>query len=147
MATANRSKCIAEDYLSAYYSKLNEIKRLQRELNRIMLQCAPCNKLTAGYDNNKGGATTRVHNSAIRTFADINQLKQLIAAKLAIVEDILDALDNMGMDERLALIMRYVDSHSVKVICNTLNYSSRQSVYNLLDSAGKKFSKNMGINA
>lgn len=146
MKPKKTSKHNAAKYLGEYYPMLGEIKRLQKERLRFMLQNSPRNKLTSVYDS-EGGTAAPSHDSTIKTLADINRCRQLIAIKLSALENILDALERMETDERLALIMRYVDGHSVKVICNTLNYSSRQSVYNLLDSADTKFSQNLGINA
>ena len=136
----------AVEYLGEYYNMLNTVKRLNKEIAFAIKQGVPKNKLTASYDDNKGGYVSPSHDDALKSSSSILQKKLTILEYLGILEEITDALANMNHDERLAIIMRYVDNHTVKVICTELKYSSRQSVYTLLSSAEEKFARNLGIN-
>ena len=138
---------LAIERLTEYYNTMNTIKRLNKEIAWAVKQGGPKNKLTACYDENKGGYVSPAHDSAIRVFAGIQGKKATIMASLVMLEEVMDALSNLSRDERLALVMRYVDDHPIKTICTELNYSSRQSVYTLLSSAAEKFSRNLGFDA
>lgn len=138
---------VAAEYLSEYYNILNTIKRLKKEITFAVKQGAPKSKITASYDNNKGGYVTPSHDDALKTSLNIFKKTAAIQDYLLILEEMTDALGTLSTDERLALIMRYVDGHPIKVICTELNYSSRQSVYSLLSTALEKFSRNWGFDA
>lgn len=139
--------CVAAEYLSEYYNILNTVNRLKKEIAFAVKQGAPKSKITASYDNNKGGYVAPIHDDALKTSAGILKKTAAIQNYLLILEEMTDTLGTLSADERLALIMRYVDDHPIKVICTELNYSSRQSVYSLLSTALEKFSRNWGFDA
>lgn len=141
------SNYVAARYLSDYYNILNTIKRLNKEIDFAVKQGGPKSRITASYDDNKGGYVTPSHDDALKTSSNILKNKAAIWNYLAILEEMTDVLSTLNYNERMALIMRYVDGHPIKVICAELNYSSRQSVYSLLSSALEKFSRNWGFKA
>lgn len=143
---SDKYECSLE-YLTQYRANLEDVRRLQKELVRMTHYCGPKNNLIAAYDSNKGGYVKPSYDSAVRTFTKISRNQQKIARNMNVLEDTMDALDNLESCERLALVMRYVDGYSIKTICDALSYSSRQSVYNLLAVAKEKFARNLGLNA
>lgn len=137
----------AAELLARYRSGLLAVMRLKRENKRLIARSGPGNNLTSVMSADKGCYTPPARPDAYNALAAVAGNCCRLQALLAETELIEEALAVLPADERLLLVMRYVDGHSMAAIAEGLQYASRQSVYTAKSKALQNFSANLGLKA
>lgn len=134
---------LAVGCIKQYRAYALQIVKLRNDIKFLTGQSAPRNNLTARFDDNKGGYIPPARPDAMKILTMINNKQQRIAEleeSLRHTERILALLPE---EERLILIMKYVDRWHVNAIAEYYGYASRQSVYSLLSKSVTNFSQFM----
>lgn len=129
--------------LQDYRNIIFAIRIRQKKMAKLIQNAVPAQKVTASYEVNEGSCQPK-RAEAIDTLEAIAHNKQLIDSGFDKLEQVEGALAFLTDEERLFLIMHYVDTMSISSIACALNYASRQSIYNLQEKAVTKFSQIMG---
>lgn len=129
--------------LQDYRNIIFAIRIRQKKMAKMIQNAAPAQKVTASYEVHEGSCQPK-RAEAIDTLEAIAHNKQLVDSGFDKLEQVEGALAFLTDEERLFLIMHYVDTMSISSIACALNYASRQSIYNLQEKAVTKFSQIMG---
>lgn len=129
--------------LQDYRNIIFAIRIRQKKMAKLIQAAAPAQKLTTSYEIHEGSYQPKRF-EAIDALEAIAHNKQLIDSGFDRLEQVENALAFLEEEERLFLVMYYVDAMSVSYIASALNYASRQSIYNLRERAVTKFSQIMG---
>ena len=115
-----------------------EIDRIKKKLKKTG---AGSGSLVSNYTGEHGSTTFyNFEDVANEILAKDYELTQTLEK----IQDIESALDRLGTelclpDYQRVLILWYVEGFSKELICKTMNYESRKSIYNLHNKAIKKF--------
>lgn len=137
----------ALEYIKQYRAYVLKVTKLHNDIEYLASLSAPHNNLTAHLDANKGGYIPPAHPDAMKTLKLINFKQQLINKIESSLKYTERALALLPEEERLVLIMKYIDGWHVNAIAEYYGYASRQSVYSLLKSSVTNFSQYLSKNA
>ncbi len=135
----------AIERLKRYRSNLFKIRRLQYDMDQLYRSAAPSMNITSHYDANKGGYVPPAHSDAFKDLASIAVIKAKVVELYLDIDDIENALGLLEREQRLVLIMKYIDEYSISLITEALGYSSRQTTYSILKTAVKRFEELLPI--
>lgn len=138
---------LAVERIKQYRSYVLRVVELHNDIDYLAQQSAPHNNLTAQFDANKGGYIPPARPDAIRILNLLNFKRLRIIELEKLAARIERALALLPEEERLVIIMKYVDNWHVNLIAEHFGYASRQSVYSLLKRSVTNFSHFLRTNA
>lgn len=140
-------KELAVEKIKEYRNYICCVMRLHNDIEYLTRQTAPHNHLTAQFNADDAGYTPTVQPDTMKLLMSIRAKQQSIKKIEACLERIERCLALLPEEERLMLIMKYVDCWQVSSMADYFGYASRQSVYTLLKRAVTNFSHFMDANA
>lgn len=135
----------AIERLKKYRSNLFKIRRLQYDIEQLYQSTAPSMNITSRYDENRGGYVPPAHNDAFKDLTSIMSMKAKVVELYLDIDDVENALSLLEREQRLVLIMKFMDEYSISLITEALGYSSRQTTYSILRNAVKTFEELLPI--
>lgn len=134
------NKELAVEKIKGYRSYICRMIQLHNDIEYLARQTAPRNHLTAQFNADDVGYAPTVQPDTMKLLMSIRFKQQSIRKIEACLERIERSLALLPEEERLILIMKYVDCWQVSSMADYFGYASRQSVYTLLKRAVTNFS-------
>lgn len=140
-------KELAVKKIKEYRSCICHVTQLHNDIDYLTKQTAPRNHLTAQFSADDRGCASTMQPDTMKLLASIKLKQQRISELEACLKRIERSLALLPEEERLTLIMKYVDCWQISSMADYFGYASRQSVYSLLKRSVTNFSHFMDADA